>query len=229
MRAIDRFGVLKPSLGQVKNCPLFQSSAAPTPGIAPPATLPGTPPPAPPVALPPTPLPTVPAKGVSLTANVTNTQGETARGIILNPTLDPVYLMATVFGILAGAPASASDPAEIKTYSLPMMLGPNDPAVTPSLVAMPRPGYSHKVWFFKIDKSPVTFSLSPADMVDQDGTPMTAVVFQFPQVGSFYVTPPVVVLQDGQNETMSFTVKTATDSGMGSRVRRTIPLLRGRF
>jgi hypothetical protein len=171
VRAIDRFGVLRPQLGQVKNCPLFQSSvpavAAPVPSV-PAAPPPGT-----------------PGKGVSLTANVTNTVGETARGILLAPGLDPVYLIATAFGILAGAPASAADPDEIRKISLPMMMTDKEPATIASTMAGKIPGYSKKVWFFKIDRSPVTFAIAPADMVDVDGTPITAVAFQFAPVGSF--------------------------------------------
>lgn len=212
MRTIDRFGVLKPNLGQVKNCPLFQSSSVL------PAPIPA-----------PTPAPSVTAKGVSLTANVTNTVGETARGIILAPGLDPAYLIATAFGILIGAPAAASDPDQIKTISVPMMMTDKDPAVIRSSLAGSRPGYSRKVWFFKIDRSPETFSIAPEEMVDVDGTPIAAIAFQFPAVGSFYITPESVVLQDGQSQTISFTVQTVTDSGIGSGVLRTVPLLEGRW
>lgn len=215
-------------MGQVKSCPIFQSSllppAATAPGVIPLVALPQIQAP----GTPPSPFlaPAGPAKGVSLTANVTNPAGETARGILLAPGLDPVYLMAVAFGILPDAPASASDPNQINTYvaqALQMQLGPNDPQVTKSQTAGPRPGYSHGIIYFKIDHSPVTFSIPPEEMVDVDGTPIVAVVFSFPSVGDFYITPASVVLQDGQNETMSFTVQTA-GANMGSRIQGRYPL-----
>lgn len=201
MRTIDRFGVLGNAyLGQVKNCRIFQpSTSSPGPFSEPPSPAP--------VA------PQTPAKGVSLTADIQNETGETPRGIILYPGDEPVFLIATAFGVLSGAPPS--DPSQVESYSLPMQMTAADPAVIRSSIAKPLSGYSKKVWFFKIDKSPITFSIAPDEMTDLDGTRLSSIVFKFAPVGSFVVTPPSAVLADGDNQTMSFTV--TTKGSMGSR------------
>lgn len=216
MKTFDLFGVLARSLGQVKNCPLFQGSVPPVDSVVPPVNSAE-----PPISSTSTigPDPIALWKGVSLTADVQNEQGETARGIELAPGLDPVYLMATAVGILNGAPASAFDPEQAKQINLPMMMTDKSPGIIRSTSAAVRPGYSKKVWFFKIDRSPVTFEILPEEMKDVDGTPLAGVAFVFPQVGSFYMTPAAVVLRDGDDLDMKFTVKIAPVLGTRYPVR----------
>ncbi len=215
MRPIDIFGVLRPTLGQVKACPLFQNATPvpPPPPLIPSEPVPPTTPPLPPAN---------PAQGVSLTADVRNEAGESARPITLYPGADPTYLVAEAFGIRQDAPAVALTPDGLKNFSIQMAMGDKSPAMIQSTLASVPPGYSKKVWFWKLDRAPVEMAISPSDMVDLDGTRLVGVAWKFPQVGSFYVVPDAVVLKDGEKQSLNFVVKVVSNLGRNNdRTART--------
>lgn len=209
MKTVDVFGVLRPSLGQVKNCPIFQGSE-----------LPVNPPAAPAPAAPEAPADVTPvSKGVALTAAVENEKGETPRGILLYPGAAPAYLVAEAFGIRAGAPAQAFSPDGLSGFSIPMMMTDESAAEIKSTLASIPAGYAKKVWFWKIDRSPLTFSIPAEEMVDVDGTPLAGIAFKFPPTGSFMVSPDAVVLRDGDRVDMDFSVRTVTQLGRRYKVQ----------
>lgn len=212
MRPIDIFGVLRPSMGQVKACPLFQSATPVTPPPLPAEPVPPTTPP---------PAPAISAQGVLLTADVRNEAGETARGITLYPGADPAYLVAEAFGIRKGAPDAAFTPDGLKNFSIPMSMNDQSPAIIQSTLASVPEGYAKRVWFWKLDKAPVEMAIPPAEMTDVDGTPLVAIAWKFPQVGSFYVVPDAVVLKDGDKQSMNFVVKVVSNLGRNDRTART--------
>lgn len=251
MNAIDVFGVLRgPYMGQVKDCPLFQpAAAAPAPAPVPPpiqVPLPPPPPPPPPVQPPPPPVqpppppppsppppppPVVTAKGITLIANIANQQGETPKPILLYPGATPEYLTLFVFGIRQGGAANAYNADDIKNVNVPFMMNDQSPAKieSSSTISLGRPYYGNRVWFFKIDKSPMTFTFAPSDMKDLDGTPFEALAFQFQPKGSFYVEPNYFTMKDGETSTRTFTVKVQSGLGRSSFGQRPYPVLNGGY
>lgn len=212
MNVMDVFGVLPPRhLGQVKNCPLFAPAAG-----APPAEA-GAP------AVP-APAPAAP-KGVTLRATIANAQGETPRAILLHQGSPPQYLALEVFGIRPGAAAGAYSAEKIARINVPfaVMDATPDRIVSSTSLTWGRPHYGNRMWIFKLNASPMTFTIPPEEMKDLDGTPFEALAFQFTKVGSFYVEPNNFTLKDGEDVSRDFTVKVQSAMGRAPEIR-TYPL-----